>query len=323
MTTRPLQIARAPSAGRSSPAADDDLSPTGGLVLRLVRSPDGSDREFLFRRVARELGTLQDPEREAFLQVVEALEASSGLEDALLLWAGFLERRRRLSGAARVLDAAMEVAADDAELILHAARISRKGGDLDRARSLYRRVRRFEGPDARLTLMAEVGLALLSSDSERGLGRVLRRAVRKGDFEVAAVALEERAAARRRRGDRKGALRDYAAACLRYGDPADRGRVIHAAADVLVAAGDPLAARQVLLEIEGLGVAGQWSRARSRLREISRALGDELGIRRWKADAHRQLVSLAPSKKVARERSLLPEVSRWIGRLRGTARQVS
>ena len=215
----------------------------------------------------------------------------------------------------------MEMAGEDGELILHAARISRKAGDLDRARSLYRRVRRFEGPDTRLTLMAEVGLALLSSDSEKELGRVLRRAVYQNDPEVAGVALEERAAARRRRGDRKGALRDYAAACLRYEDPADRGRVIHAAADVLVAAGDPLAARQVLLEIEELGVAGQWSRARSRLREISRALGDELGIRRWKADVHRQLVSLAPSKQVSRERSLLPEVSRWIGRLRGATPQ--
>lgn len=327
-STRPLEIAPETSAGTPA-AVDDGLSPAGALVLRLVelRTVDGGDSravggDFLARRALREVSGPGDDEREPLLRVIDALEGSGSdpspaMDHALLLWAAFLEAHQKLDGARRVLETAMEVSSGDAELILHAARVSRKAGDAEGAHSLYLRVRRQEGPDRRLSLMADIGLALLSADAERRLGRVLRRAIRKNEMEVAAVAHEERAAVRRRKGDRAGALRDYAGACVRYRDPADRGRVIHSAADVLVAAADPLAARQVLLEIEALGLPGQWDRARSRLREISRSVGDELGVRRWKADGHRRLVSLAPSRQVPRERSRLPDVSRWIGRLRG------
>lgn len=186
------------------------------------------------------------------------------------------------------------------------------------ANRLYQEVRRLAGDDAHLGRMAGVGEALLTAEPVPALGRALRTAVRAGDVEAAAVAQEERAHARRTSGDRGGALRDYLVASARYQDPVDRARVLHAAADLLTAAGDLLGAREVLLLAVDEGRPEQRVHARSRLHALSRALGDELGRRRWIGQKGTPLVSLMAARPCEASRSRSAMVGRWRRRLRST-----
>lgn len=300
------------------------------LVLAALRSASLglSSAPFLERRARREIDELRPTSERAVMARLLDLHADGRTPrrrtaEALLRWAGLLESRGLADGAGAVLDLARALCPDDAELALHAARLARKSGDASTARDLYGTARRLDGASGRLARMAEVGLALLSPDPEGALGRILRLALENGQREAAAAAQEARAAVRRRKGDLHGALRDYGIAAARFRDPADRGRLGHAAADLLVAAGEPLAARRVLLEVEGLCRPPQARRARARLRELARSLGDDVGLRRWRDASAGDLVSLSPSRRRSRTptggKSTGPtaeRIDRWIDRLR-------
>lgn len=335
--TAPSAVEKRPLPRDNQRHSTDDFSEAGGAVYRAVRGvlDRESGRAFLLRRVANEVeepGTATTDEGAHLSTVVSALfrfvddreerspDAEIDLSNALLSWAAHLECYDRMSGASRLLEAALELRPANSELTLHAARVARKNGRTDRACSLYCAVRDLETGRGRLSRMARVGLALVDADDpEAALGRALRGAVRSGDAEAAAVAHEERARIRREARDRAGALRDYGAATVRFEDPADRGRVIHAAADLLMAAGEVLAARDVLLEMEHLGRSSQTVHAHARLRGISRTLGDELGLRRWKDETGGGLVFLSSPRGAPPARSLRSTVSRALRRLSALA----
>lgn len=297
-----------PSTGTPSGPRGSDDSPSGGApttalvlkALRRERSRSEQTRSFLARRARHEVAGLPSGPERTFLR--RALEAHlpresghPGASGALLGWAGFLESRRRLTEAADVLSLARRLEPDDPELLLHQARVARKGDRPERAARLYRSLRDREGVPPHLARMAGIGAALLGADPEARLSRAIRRALRAGDREAAAVGLEERARLRRRHGDPAGALRDYGAALLRFRDPVDRGRVGHELADLCLAEGSVQAAREVLLEVERFAHPAQAARAASRLFTISLALGDEVGCRRWRDSRASGFVSLAPS----------------------------
>lgn len=230
---------------------------------------------------------------------------------ALLSYAGTLERSGRLVEAEAALSLARVAQPRDPALALHAGRVARKLGDVERARASYAEVRELDGPCGRFARLAEIGDALLSADPETGLGRSVRAALRAGDGEAAAVGLEERAGVRLAAGERSAAMRDLCAAAARYTDPVDRARALHRLADIATAVGDALMAREVLLLALEVGDAAQRAYARVRLYGLSRALGDELGQRRWRPTERSALTSLAPYRPARAERSAAPAFARW------------
>ena len=278
------------------------------LVLRAARTSDPSN--FLFRRAVRAVRAQpSEPSRRPLGLVLDAF--ASDEEDAsatctrrvaaLVGLAGHLESRGLLDGAVEALDFADHLRPNDPELLLHRARVARKVGDVTRARVLYDRVARLDVRDGCLASMAAIGCALLAPDVERALGQAIRANVVRGRMEAAAVAQEARARARRSRGDVEGALRDYAVSALRFGHAADRGRIGHEMADLLMVVGDVMAARRVLLEVERAALPEQRAWARARLLQLAQVLGDELGCRRWSDAGPPALVSLAP--RLCRPRS--------------------
>lgn len=304
---------------RTGPARRSEERDAGRLVLEAVRGAQG--RAFLLRRARREVEELPaGPMKRVLSRVLDAVKGSgTGPPSpgcALLEWAGRLEGRGQLQKAARVLDVAREGRPGDAELALHRARISRTAGEEERAVELYRRVRELDTDGGRLSRMAEVGLALLSLEPEKELGRTLRRSLDAGDEEAAAVAQEARARVRRRQSEVEGALRDYAIAALRFRDPADRGRIVHEATGLLLAVGELRAARRLLRTAVSTAHPEQAERARSRLRAVSRRLGDQVGVRRWR-EARRPPAREFPPVEgtLPAEGDLDERVRRWLGRL--------
>jgi len=296
-----------PTQTRDS-VAIDPARDVADLVLRVVRrraapalaeSPDGvlSADAFLVRRARHAVRGVRDGTgRRLLSRILDShLQPGAGPDAracALLGWAGHLESRGRLTEAARVLELATERRPNDPGLALHAARVARKSGNRAGARALYDRVRDLDDGGGDLERMAAVGSALLAADPVRELGRAIRRAVRAGDGEAAAVAQEARARARRRGGDADGAVRDFLVAGARFEDAADVGRIGHALADLFTSTGDLAAARRALLETERRGHPEQAQRARARLFTIARTRGDELGLRRWAEAGPPPLVSL-------------------------------
>lgn len=292
------------------------------LVLRAVQAPE-RDRRFLFRRAADEIRQHSaEPEASYLRRVLESYESDrASRSDVLLELAGYLESRGRLEEASEVLELAMALDPEDAEFLLHAARVARKSGSGRRARVLYQEVIRAARENGHLCRMAEIGLSLLDPDPESALGREIRRALAEGDNVAAAVAQEERARARRDRGDVAGAIRDYAVAAVRFADPADLGRIGHEATDMLMLGGDLMGARGALLEVERRALPRQSDRARARLLEVSRALGDELGARRWaESSARPSLVSLSTSARAGSRPGPVMRLEDWIRRLRSLER---
>ena len=281
---------------RASASATVDAA--GRLVLRVLDRGGDRARPFLARRAEHAVRRLPEgPERRHLGHVLRAaLTLDADVDDrtvALVAWAGHLESRGLLDWAGTVYARARTLHPDDPELTLHAARVARKRGDIGAARALYRRVERLDDPSGRLARMAGIGQALLHDEPRAALGRALRTAVRAGDPEAAAVAQEARAALRRDVGEVDGALRDYLGAAVRYGHRADLGRVGHEAADMLLAARDPLAARELLLATVESAHPAQAERARARLHGIARTVGDDLGQRRWAEGHAPSLVSLS------------------------------
>jgi len=292
----------------------------GELVLRVLKE-ERRNEDFLTRRAHHAVESLPSgPERRHLHRVLRDVDAGREPSDrlpALVAWAGHLESRGLLDWASEVLRRARRLRPRDPALVIHEARVARKAGDVERARACYDRVAELDDGSGCLARMAEVGYALLVEDSGEALGRAMRRMVRAGDPEAAAVAQEARARLRRSQGEVEGALRDYAGAAVRYGDPVDVGRIGHEAADLLNAVGDPLAARRVLLATERLAHPAQAARARSRLLTLSRALDDQLGIRRWAEASPPALVSLVPRKPAEPGRSHEARVDRLIRRIAG------
>lgn len=269
------------------------------LVLEVLRDRSGTPGStFRLRRAQAMAASLPtQAERDAVAGILSRFDVQEGdleeLPDALLCWAGELEARGLIDESCDVVQLSLGLRPSEAQMVLHAARLARKAGRAQQARALYDRVTELH-PAAPLSLMAEIGRALLSTAPESELGGVLRSAIEAGDPEAAGVAQHERARARRARGDIPGALRDYVTAGARYPDLIDRGLVGHEVADMLIMWGDLDGAREALLEVTRCGHPEQAGHARTRLHGIARGQGDQLGLRRFADAAPPKLVSLSP-----------------------------
>lgn len=288
----------------------------GALVLRAVEfAVRGAPDEFTLLRARAEVDRLEKSAEKTILlralRVLEEAGAPGRLSAALVSYACELEKTRRLAEADASITLALALDEGSSATALHAARLARKVGDRQRALVLYCAARDLDGGDGQIARLAEVGEAVVSDDAERLLGRVIRRALRAGDAESAAVGLEERANLRRAAGNRAGAARDLCLAAARFTDPVDRARAAHELAGAALALGDGDAARQALLVALAWGDAPQKDHARSRLHTLSRDLGDQVGTRRWRSFQRPSLVSLSAYRPRPVERSLAPRLLAW------------
>jgi tetratricopeptide (TPR) repeat protein len=288
------------------------------LVLRAVEAELEwrEDAKFVGRRAEVEVAAVANGSERRYLKGLLTAARGGMVEDVagvLVEYASGLEAARRLEEAAAVLALAGSVMPECAEVALRAGRVARLQGDAARALSLYRSAREMDGGSGPMGRLAEIGEAVVAAEPAQALGEVIRRAASLGDMEAAAVGLEERARVRRQGEDRRGAARDLRAAALRFRDPVDRGRVAHELADLYVAAGDAEAAREALLFGLAVGDRSQQEHARSRLHTLSRDLGDQLGMRRWRSFRPPALVSLSarPTKVRAGTESAAGRLSRW------------
>lgn len=290
------------------------------LVLRAVEAAlaRGEETSFLLLRAEVEVAGLPAGVERAHLRRILRVPtdaAGEGVAEVFVEYACELEGTRRLAEAEAVLRLARSVAPEDALVALHAGRVARKSGDGEGALTLYRVARELDATGGSVARLAAVGEAVVSRDAERELGRAIRAAVRTGDAEAAAVGLEERAQLRRRRGARRAAARDLAAAAVRFTDPVDRARVAHRMADLFVAVDDALAAREALFLALAVGDPSQREHARGRLHTVSRDLGDQVGMRRWRSFQPQSLVSLSSRPTERPAVSAAPRVARWRERL--------
>lgn len=293
---------------------------TGALVLRTAEQAlaGAAGYGFVAQRAAAEVAALPRGAERAILQRLLRLAAehvegagTAPLAAVLVDYACELEATRRLPEADAALALAAAVAPADAEVALHAGRIARKLRARERALALYVRARELDASGGHIARLAAIGEAVVSEAPERALARAIRWAVRAGDAEAAGVGLEERARIRRAAGRRCAAARDLAIAALRYPDAVDRARVAHELADLALVAGDVLAAREALLLAAGCGDAPQRDHARSRLHTLSRDLGDQVGMRRWRSFERPRLVSLSLSRAPQPAASAAGALARW------------
>ena len=286
------------------------------LVLRAVeRAGDAFGR----RRAAAEVDALPRCNEKAVLHRLlarldarEGAPADASMAGPLVSLACELERTLRLPEADAAVTLARSLSPDDAAVALHAGRIARKAGDLDRALALYAAARELDGSaGGAVARLARIGEAVVSPEPVRALGRAIRLALRARDAEAAAVGLEERARLRRAAGDRRGAARDLCLAAVRYADPVDRARVAHDLAGVALASSDPAAAREALQAALSLGDGPQKDHARARLHTLSRDLGDHVGMRRWRSFQRPSLVSLSAYRAAPGGPTQAPRLLRW------------
>lgn len=288
------------------------------LVLRSVAEAvaEGDSREFLARRAGAEVERLPGgPEQSMLRRLLGAGIDVGPIAEVLSDYAAGLEESRRLEEASAVIDLAVELAPSCAEIALRAGRIARLEGDRERALARYRRAAELDVAGGCLARLAAVGEAAIAEDPGRALTVAKRAAVRAGDSEAAAVALEERSRVRRTSGDRNGATRDLAVAAACFSDPIDRARLAHRLADMYSAAGDPLAARESLVVALAIGDPSQRGHARARLHGIARDLGDQVGMRRWRSFTPPPMVSLSGRVSKVGEESAAGRVARWRERL--------
>jgi tetratricopeptide (TPR) repeat protein len=292
----------------------------GALVLGVVeRAVNGIPAcGFLSRRADGDVAALpRGRERALLRQLLEvgerwrALEEPGTLASLLVRYAGELESTQRLPEADAALTLACMAAPGCPEVALHAGRIARKLLDPARALQLYVRARQLDTESGSIGRLAAIGEAVVSGDADAALGRAIRAAVRSGDAEAAGVALEERARIRRASGKRRQAARDLCIAALRFADMTDRARVAHEVADLAVVAGDSLAAREALLLALACGDTPQRDHARGRLHTLSRDVGDEIGMRRWRSFKRPSLVSLSVARAQSASVSAAPRLARW------------
>jgi hypothetical protein len=292
----------------------------GAMVLRATEQALSGDAgcEFALLRAGAEVESLPSCAEKSILRRVLLLlgetESSCGgtrLSTPLVQYACELETTHRLPEADAILGLARTVSPVDPEIALHAGRLARKLGERERALVLYRTARDLDGEGGTIARLAAIGEAVVSDAPDAALGRVIRYAVRAEDAEAAAVGLEERAAVRRAAGKRQAAARDLCVAAARFADPVDRARVAHELADIIIGVGDPLAAREALLVALSFGDAPQRDHARTRLHTLSRDLGDQVGMRRWRSFKRPSLVSLSAYGRAPATRSAAPVLARW------------
>jgi tetratricopeptide (TPR) repeat protein len=301
----------------SSPGERGRRAAAGALVLRAAeRAVEPAEGlVFLLGRARAEAeGLPRGAERSILRRLLALLEAGAGpdrLAGSLVSYACELERTRRLPEADAALSLARSLAPEDAGVALHAGRVARKLGERERALELYRAARDLDGGDGSIARLAEVGEAVVSPEPEVRLARAIRRALRSGDAEAAAVGMEERARVRRAAGNRGRAARDLCLAAVRFTDPVDRARVAHELADVVIASGDPLAAREALLVAADWGDAPQREHAQARLHTLSRDMGDQVGMRRWRSAKRPSLTSLSLYRGAPAPASAAPRLARW------------
>jgi len=306
-----LQISETERGERARRAA------AGALVLACVeRARTGAPDEFSLRRARREVeGLEQSPERSILHRLLLVLEsgdpAEARLAKSLVSYACELERTRRLPEANAAITLAFSLDGTGSATALHAARLARKLGERERALALYCAARELDGGSGDIARLAQVGEAVVGADPVRALGRAIRHALRAADAEAAAVGLEERAAARRAAGDRAGAARDLVIAATRYTDAVDRARVAHELSTLALALGDAAAAREALQVALAWGSAPQQDHARTRLHTLSRDLGDQVGMRRWRSFKRPPLVSLSAYRPAPASGSAAPRLIRW------------
>jgi tetratricopeptide (TPR) repeat protein len=268
------------------------------LVLESVQLSDEGDEagRFLRRRAETELEDVPFAAvRSLAARVAMRLAERSDATDDLVDLAVVLEENGQIEEAETVLAIARSAKPERADLALRAGRLARLLGKSREALELYGVAGSLDGRDGHIGRLAAIGAAVLSDQPERDLSAALRRAIRGRDGEAAGVALEERARVRRLGGDRIGAMRDLLVAAVRYDDSGERGRVAHQLADLLTASDDPHAARHALLFALEAGDHRQRDHARARLHGVSRQLGDQLGMRRWRSYRRPGLVSISPS----------------------------
>jgi hypothetical protein len=272
---------------------------------------------FLARRAEKEMDRLSDGAERAILERLLRSGGCGGevVSELLRDYGAGLEEARRLPEAEAVIGLARELAPERADLALMAGRLARLQGNVETALSLYRTASELDGNSGTIARLAAVGEAAISDAPEGVLGLAIRGSIRTGDQEAAAVGLEERARVRRAAGDRGGAARDLSFAAARYADPVDRARVAHELADLFVACGDTHAAREVLFFALEFGDRTQRDHARSRLHTVSRELGDQVGMRRWRSFKPPALVSLSSNRTIPVERSAAPAIARWRERM--------
>jgi tetratricopeptide (TPR) repeat protein len=313
---RPLPVIAPPGELGADAAAE-------AMVLGAI-APGADPCGFACRRAWHEAERVQEPGRRRHLLKVLRTCTDPGQDGetrtgCLLEWAGYHEGRCRFDEAAAILDRAVEERPSEMESILGRARVARKGGDVERARSLYRRVRELAEGDEVLGELAAVGEAMVAPDPEGALTRALNRLRSLPVPEATAVAYEARAQVRRRQGRVGAALRDYLAAAVRFIDSMDRGRLGQEMADLLIGAGDPLAAREVLLQTLRYAHPRQAAGVKTRLRVLARSMGDDVGVRRWADAPMPDLVTLGLSRRQAHgsasSGSRVGRISRWLDRL--------
>lgn len=297
----------------------------GALVLRAVEQvfTRAEGREFVATRAEREVARLGSSAEKAILgRLLRRLEeqaSAAALAEVLVAYAYELEKTKRLPEADGVLALARVLAPQDAALALHAGRVTRRIGRPDRALRFYRVARTLDRSGGTIARLAAVGEAVVSAAPERELGRAIRTAVRAGDGEAAAVALEERARVRRAAGRRRAAARDLGIAALRYSDAVDRARVAHELADVMLVMGDAPATREALLAALQLGDGSQRDHARGRLHTLCRDTGDQIGMRRWRSASRPALTSLSLRPRLSAATTAAPRLSRWRERVEPVA----
>lgn len=303
-----------------SDGARGQRAATVALVLRTLDSAlDGqADVSFSLRRAADEVGRMESGAERTLLLRLLRLGSRLGdqatapaVVDVLVDYACQLELTRRLPEAGAVLALARELAPENPGIALHAGRVARKQGNRAMALAMYGAARDLDGSSGGIGRLAEIGAAVVSPDPLPLLGRTLRQAVRAGDAECAAVALEERARIRRADGDRSGAARDLCIAAVRFIDPVDRARVGHQLADLFTTVGDSLAVREGLLLALSVGDASQRDHAQARLHAVSRELQDEVGMRRWRSFQRPSLVSLSAPSRGPGHATSAPLLARW------------
>jgi tetratricopeptide (TPR) repeat protein len=307
-------VAALEQVSEAAPGERGRRASTVALVLRTVQEVvDGTSRgSFLRRRAEVELDRLPKGRERALLRrlLSDVEEAGGQASEILVEFASGLEEARRLDEATAVLMMARALEPTRAEFALRSARVARLQGDREGALALYRVASELDGGSGSVARLSRIGEAV-ADGSEPALAAAIRWAIRSEDWEAAAVGLEERARLRRKGGNRAGAARDFVAAASRYPDAVDRARVAHQLADLFIAADDPEAAREALFFALTSGDRAQRDHARSRLHTVSRDLGDEVGMRRWRSFQRPVLVSLSSRVAVPAAASSAPMLTRW------------
>jgi tetratricopeptide (TPR) repeat protein len=312
---------------RASPAPAMKLHERVCTAVRAARSAS-PDADFLLRRAEVEVTRGSGPLAASLAHVLHRLrdrETEPAVWEDSVAWAlvlsgGAIEQAGDHVAARSIFELAAEFRPTCAATVLHAGRAARRAGEAEVATRHYRQAQALD-EDGRIARLARIGEAMVSGDGERRLSKEIRRAVRSGDPEAAAMGLEARALVRCEANRCEGAIRDLCVCALRYPDREDQARAAERVADLLVDAHDLEAAREALLLVHEIGTPAQRAHAEARLHQLSGALGDVLGLRRWGRPGARPkpMAPPPPTEPGAVRRRSLPMVREWRNAVQGSA----